>query len=95
MAIIGICESCTYDVSDRKLRLREMKRYLEEKEVHPQLLRDDEHDQLVRGGAEQEREHHRAQLAQPEARHRGRIHVPEKESVHGAVPLARELVPGS
>ena len=68
--------------------------HLEEEEVHPELLRDDEHDELVRSRAEEEREHHRAELAQPETRHRGRIHVAQQEGVHRAVPLARELVPG-
>lgn len=48
----------------------------------------------MRGCAEEEREHHRAELAQAEARHRGRVHVAHEEGVHRPIPLARELVPG-
>ena len=67
--------------------------YLQGEQVEPDLLRDDGHDELVRGGAEEEGDEHGALARELVAAHRRRVHVPEQEGVHRPVPLARELVP--
>ena len=67
--------------------------HLHHKEVEPDLLRHDGHDELVRGGAEEEGDEHGALARELVAAHRRRVHVPEQEGVHRPVPLARELVP--
>lgn len=62
-------------------------------QVAAQLLEDAPHDQLVHAGAEQEGDE-RGRGARDAERADGRVvDVSQQECVHGAVPVARELVP--
>ena len=102
----GICAICTNEQTNND-RERQQRRHqtnvhgiagrrrthLEREQVEPDLLRHDGHDELVRGGAEEEGDEHGALARELVAAHRGRVHVPEQEGVHRPVPLARELVP--
>ena len=60
----------------------------------PDLLRDDGHDQLVHGRAEQEREEHGREAGDAVRADRRGVDMSQEEGVHGLVPFTREFVPG-
>lgn len=71
---------------------RDLGTNLHQEQVQADLLRHDQHDELVHGGAQEKGDERGGELGQLVRRDRGGVDMAKEERVDGTVPLPRELV---